>query len=58
VQTALTLYEAILDEIVDVDYDVLNRRVSVGNGRRLTVAARGWCSSTWHARVSGLSLHS
>jgi 15-cis-phytoene synthase len=58
VQTALTLYEAILDEIVDVDYDVLNRRVSVGNRRRLAVAARGWCSSTWHAHSLAHSLQS
>jgi phytoene synthase len=58
VQTALTLYEGILDEIVAADYAVLNRRVSVGNGRRLAVAARGWCSSTWQGHALGRSLRS
>lgn len=50
VQTALTLYEGILDEIVEADYDVLNRRVAVSRGRRLAVAApnlvRAWTSGT------------
>ncbi|MDT7727777.1 MAG: 15-cis-phytoene synthase [Actinomycetota bacterium] len=39
VQTALTLYEGILDEIVASDYDVLNRRAVVSRRRRLAVAA-------------------
>ncbi len=38
VETALTLYAAILDEIERQDYPVLTRRVSVGTGRRLRVA--------------------
>ncbi|WP_409182181.1 phytoene/squalene synthase family protein [Amycolatopsis sp. VS8301801F10] len=38
VQTAITLYEGILDEIEAMDYAVLNRRAVVGKGRRLAVA--------------------
>ncbi len=38
VRTALTLYEGILDEIVEMDYDVLDRRAVVPNRRRLVVA--------------------
>jgi 15-cis-phytoene synthase len=38
VRTAHVLYGGILDEIVDADYDVLRRRVAVGNGRRAAVA--------------------
>ncbi|WP_116199037.1 phytoene/squalene synthase family protein [Amycolatopsis circi] len=38
VQTAITLYEGILDEIEAMDYAVLNRRAVVGTGRRLAVA--------------------
>jgi phytoene synthase len=56
VHTALTLYEAILDEIADAGYDILNRRVSIGNGRRLAVAARSWCSSTWQRQRVAPSL--
>ena len=41
VATAFTLYGGILDEIVDVGYDVLGRRVVVPRGRRLRVAAPG-----------------
>jgi phytoene synthase len=48
-QTAITLYAGILDEIERADYDVLSRRVSVGRGRRGRVAARGLASS-WVAR--------
>lgn len=38
VRTAHVLYGGILDEIVAADYDVLSRRVAVGNGRRAAVA--------------------
>jgi 15-cis-phytoene synthase len=38
VRTARVLYGGILDEIVAADYDVLRRRVAVGNGRRAAVA--------------------
>jgi 15-cis-phytoene synthase len=38
VRTAHVLYGGILDEIVAADYDVLRRRVAVGNGRRAAVA--------------------
>lgn len=38
VRTALTLYQGILDEIVAMDYDVLDRRAVVPMRRRLVVA--------------------
>jgi phytoene synthase len=38
VETALTLYAGILDEIEKADFPVLTRRVSVGPGKRLRVA--------------------
>jgi phytoene synthase len=41
IETALTLYGGILDEIEASDYAVLHRRVAVGPARRLTVAGRG-----------------
>ncbi|WP_020657743.1 phytoene/squalene synthase family protein [Amycolatopsis benzoatilytica] len=41
VRTAITLYEGILDEIVAMDYDVLNRRAVVGKARRAAVALPG-----------------
>ena len=41
IETALTLYGAILDEIEDADYPVLRRRVAVSPPRRLAVAGRG-----------------
>lgn len=39
-EVAWTLYQGILDEIERADYQVLDRRVSVGIGRRLAVVAR------------------
>jgi phytoene synthase len=46
INTAATLYGAILDEVEAADYRVLHQRVSVGVGRRATVAlpaaARAW----------------
>lgn len=41
VRTARVLYGGILDEIVAADYDVITRRVAVGNRRRATVALPG-----------------
>jgi phytoene synthase len=41
VEAARRLYEGILDEIADADYDVLSRRVSVPTRRRLAVAVPG-----------------
>jgi phytoene synthase len=54
VRTAATLYEGILDEIVALDYDVLNRRAVVPRRRRLAVAGAGlvrtWVSDTGLSR--------
>ncbi|MDQ1746440.1 MAG: 15-cis-phytoene synthase [Frankiaceae bacterium] len=41
VRTALALYGGILDEIERAGYRVLDRRVSVGNRRRVSLAAAG-----------------
>ncbi|HVE64056.1 MAG TPA: phytoene/squalene synthase family protein [Mycobacteriales bacterium] len=41
IETALTLYGGILDEVEAADYQVLDRRVSVGLPRRAAVAGRG-----------------
>lgn len=41
IETALTLYGGILDELEREDFPVLHRRVSVGNRRRAAVAGRG-----------------
>lgn len=50
VRTALTLYEGILDEIAEMDYDVLTRRAVVPKRRRLVVAlpplVSVWASET------------
>ncbi len=55
VRTARTLYGAILDRIVDADYDVLNRRVVVPTGSRLAVAlpsmARAYAARARHPRA-------
>jgi phytoene synthase len=40
-RTALTLYEAILDEVERADYDVFSRRASVGLARRAAVGLTG-----------------
>ncbi|WP_033293420.1 phytoene/squalene synthase family protein [Amycolatopsis jejuensis] len=42
VQTSLTLYEGILDEIEAMDYEVLNRRATVSKGRRIGIALTTW----------------
>jgi 15-cis-phytoene synthase len=41
VRTAFRLYGGILDEVERADYQVLDRRVAVGPGRRLAVAVPG-----------------
>jgi phytoene synthase len=41
IRTAVRLYGRILDEVERADYQVLDRRVSVGSGRRLAVAGPG-----------------
>ncbi|SFI27479.1 phytoene synthase [Amycolatopsis regifaucium] len=47
VRTALVLCEGILDEIVALDYDVLNTRVVVPRRRRTGVALPGLLTSAW-----------
>lgn len=49
VRTALLLYGGILDEIERAGYRVLDRRVSVGAGRRVTLAVSG-LGRAWLAR--------
>ena len=49
IETALALYGGILDEVEAADYRVLDRRVSVGAGRRLAVAGPG-LARAWAAR--------
>ena len=52
IQTALALYGGILDEVEAADYQVLDRRVSVGAGRRLAVAGPGLWRAWRSRRVS------
>lgn len=57
VRTAHVLYGGILDEIVAADYDVLTRRVSVGNGRRAAVALPRLVHAVgvrWRRRLAGV----
>jgi len=49
VSTALTLYSEILDRIEDSAFAVFSQRATVGNGRRLRVAAAGLYRA-WRAR--------
>ena len=49
IETALTLYGGILDEIERADYRVLDRRVSVAPGRRAAVAGPGLVRA-WRVR--------
>jgi phytoene synthase len=49
VSTALMLYSEILDRIEDSDFAVFSQRATVGNGRRLRVAAAGLYRA-WRAR--------
>ncbi|ONH62247.1 phytoene synthase [Frankia sp. CcI49] len=50
VSTAFRLYSGILDEIERADYQILDRRVSVGLGRRLGVAAPGLVRAAYSRR--------
>jgi 15-cis-phytoene synthase len=54
IETALALYGGILDEVERADYQVLDRRVSVGAGRRLAVAGPGLVRA-WSARRNARS---
>ncbi len=51
VDTALTLYADILNRIEHSDFAVFTQRATVGNGRRLRVAAAGLLRS-WRARLT------
>jgi phytoene synthase len=57
IETALALYGGILDEVEAADYRVLGQRVSVGPGKRATVAlpglARAWAARRPVATVPG-----
>jgi phytoene synthase len=48
VAAALSLYSGILDRIEDIDFAIFRQRATVGNGRRIKVAATGlvkaWCA--------------
>ncbi|CUU55768.1 phytoene synthase [Parafrankia irregularis] len=50
VSTAFQLYSGILDEVERADYQILDRRVSVGLGRRLSVAAPGLVRAAYSRR--------
>ncbi|OAA28685.1 phytoene synthase [Frankia sp. EI5c] len=52
VLTAFRLYSGILDEIEQADYQILDRRVSVGLGRRLGVAVPGLVRAAHSRRAS------
>lgn len=53
VTAALTLYSEILDRIEELDYTVFANRASVGNRRRLRVAAIGLSNAWWARRHGG-----
>jgi phytoene synthase len=53
VRTAFTLYAGILDEVERNDYRVLDRRVSVGIGRRAAVAVPGLLRAHLARRPAG-----
>ena len=50
VAAALTLYSEILERIEEMDFQIFGQRATVGNARRLTVAAGGIVRS-WKARL-------
>jgi phytoene synthase len=50
ISAALTLYSEILDRIEELDFAVFDQRATVGTGRRLQVAGRGFIEA-WVARV-------
>ncbi|BBY79734.1 phytoene/squalene synthase family protein [Mycolicibacterium pulveris] len=50
ISAALTLYSQILDRIEDLDFAIFSQRATVGNGRRLRVAAGGLVKA-WRTRL-------
>ncbi|MGV0775359.1 phytoene/squalene synthase family protein [Mycolicibacterium elephantis] len=50
ISAALTLYSEILDRIEDLDFAIFSQRATVGNGRRLRVAAGGLVKA-WRTRL-------
>lgn len=50
ISAALTLYSQILDRIEDLDFAIFSQRATVGNGRRVRVAAAGLLRA-WRARL-------
>ena len=42
IEAASELYCGIVDAVEDIDYQVFDRRATVGNGRRLRVAGAAW----------------
>jgi 15-cis-phytoene synthase len=51
IQVAFHLYQAILDEIEQADYQILDHRVTVPRHRRLAVAGRHWAAAQAAARA-------
>jgi phytoene synthase len=51
VRVAFELYSAILEQVERAGYQVLDRRVAVGRGRRLQVAGRQWAAARAAARA-------
>lgn len=49
ISAALTLYSQILDRIEDLDFAIFSQRATVGNGRRIRVAAAGLLKA-WRTR--------
>jgi phytoene synthase len=50
ISAALTLYSEILDRIEELDFAVFDQRATVGMGRRLQVAGRGFAQA-WAVRL-------
>ena len=50
VAAALTLYSEILERIKEIDFEIFSQRATVGNPRRLAVAAAG-ITRAWGARL-------
>ena len=50
VAAALTLYSEILERIEEIDFEIFSQRATVGNPRRLAVAAAG-ITRAWGARL-------
>lgn len=56
IRTAFVLYSGILDEVVKRDYQILDRRVAVGIGRRLGVAVPGYLRARREWRSAGIGV--